>query len=134
VLQPAFFPALRRFEADLARLASELEGFHDTARPAAAAPLPGTPAKPPPAAGPAVAAPPARVDSLIIGEFPLLFDEFRAKGFNLLWRGSRDCFSAWEFHRRGSGRANTLTGTFSASSRHEVGVAHYTPVQKDYLG
>jgi hypothetical protein len=39
-LQSALFPALRRFEADLARLSSELDAFRDTARPAAAAPPP----------------------------------------------------------------------------------------------
>jgi hypothetical protein len=31
------------------------------------------------------------------------------KCFNLLWRGSRDGFTAEEFHRRCDGRANTLT-------------------------
>jgi hypothetical protein len=38
-----------------------------------------------------------------------LFEEFRAKRFNLLWRGSRDGFTAREFHLRRDGRANTLT-------------------------
>jgi chromosome segregation ATPase len=32
--------------------------------------------------------------SLIIREFPALFEEFRAKRFNLLWRGSHDGFTA----------------------------------------
>jgi hypothetical protein len=50
-----------------------------------------------------------QMDSLIIGEFPPLFDEFRWKQFTLLWRGSRDGFGAQEFHRRCDGRANTLT-------------------------
>jgi hypothetical protein len=58
---------------------------------------------------PAVAAPPGRLESLIVGEYPPLFEEFRAKRFNLLWRGSRDGFGAKEFHRRCDGRANTLT-------------------------
>jgi hypothetical protein len=49
------------------------------------------------------------LESLIVGEYPQLFDEFRAKRFNLLWRGSRDGFTAGEFHRRCDGRANTLT-------------------------
>jgi hypothetical protein len=57
----------------------------------------------------AVAAPPGRLDSLIVSDFPPLFEEFRAKRFNLLWRGSRDGFTAGEFHRRCHGRANTLT-------------------------
>jgi hypothetical protein len=34
---------------------------------------------------------------LIIFQFPRLFKEFCAKRFNLLWRGSRDGFSAAEF-------------------------------------
>jgi hypothetical protein len=54
--------------------------------------------------------PPARqIDSLIVSEFPPLFEEFRAKCFNLLWRGSRYGFlRAKEFQRRCDGRANTL--------------------------
>jgi uncharacterized coiled-coil protein SlyX len=49
-LQSALFPALQRFEADLARLSSELDAFRgtknsNTARPAAAAPPPRAPAK-----------------------------------------------------------------------------------------
>jgi hypothetical protein len=47
--------------------------------------------------------------SLIVSQFPRLFEEFRAKRFDLLWRGSRDGFGAGEFHRRCDGRANTLT-------------------------
>jgi hypothetical protein len=49
------------------------------------------------------------IDSLIVSAFPPLFEEFRRKRFNLLWRGSRDGFTAQEFHRRCDGRANTLT-------------------------
>jgi hypothetical protein len=49
------------------------------------------------------------VYSLIVSDFPPLFEEFPAKRFNLLWRGSRDGFTAEEFHRRCDGRANTLT-------------------------
>jgi hypothetical protein len=49
------------------------------------------------------------MDSLIVSEFPPLFEEFRAKCFNLLWRGSRDGFTAQEFHLRCDGRGNTLT-------------------------
>jgi hypothetical protein len=37
-------------------------------------------------------------------EFPPLFEEFRATGWSLLWRGSRDGFSTDDFHSR----ANTL--------------------------
>jgi hypothetical protein len=54
--------------------------------------------------------PPApEIDSLIVSEFPPLFEEFRMKCFNLLWRGSRDGFTAEEFHLRCDGHANTLT-------------------------
>jgi hypothetical protein len=49
------------------------------------------------------------LESLIVRQYPPLFEEFRAKRFNLLWRGSRDGFTAKEFHRRCDGRANTLT-------------------------
>jgi hypothetical protein len=50
-----------------------------------------------------------RRGSLIFSEFPPLFKLFRAKLFNLLWRGSRDGFTAWELHRRSDVRANILT-------------------------
>jgi hypothetical protein len=43
---------------------------------------------------------------MVVREYPPLFEKFRAKHFNLLWRGSRDGFGA-EFHRRYDGRANT---------------------------
>jgi hypothetical protein len=49
------------------------------------------------------------IDSLVVSDFPPLFEEFRMKRFNLLWRGSRDGFTAEEFHRRCDGHANTLT-------------------------
>jgi hypothetical protein len=44
-----------------------------------------------------------------VREYPLLFEEFRTKRWVLLWRGSRDGFTAGEFHRRCDGHANTLT-------------------------
>jgi hypothetical protein len=53
--------------------------------------------------------PASEIDSLIVSEFPPLFEAFGAKRFNLLWRGSRDGFTAHEFHLRCDGRANTLT-------------------------
>jgi hypothetical protein len=49
------------------------------------------------------------LDSLIVSSILPLFDEFRGKRFVLLWRGSRDGFSARDFHERCDGRANTLT-------------------------
>jgi hypothetical protein len=53
--------------------------------------------------------PPGQLDSQIISEFPAIFAEFRGKQFKLLWRGSRDGFSASQFHGRCDGHANTLT-------------------------
>jgi hypothetical protein len=46
--------------------------------------------------------------SLIVSEFPGILREFQLKRFSLLWRGSRDGFTASEFHRRCDGHANTL--------------------------
>jgi hypothetical protein len=66
-------------------------------------------AKSPPAAVPSVPPQPARLDSLIVSEYPPLFEEFRMKRWTVLWRGSRDGFTAKEFHRRCDGHANTLT-------------------------
>jgi hypothetical protein len=57
----------------------------------------------------AVAAPPSKLDSLIVSDFPAIFTEFRGKQFKLLWRGSRDGFGASQFHGRCDGHANTLT-------------------------
>jgi hypothetical protein len=53
--------------------------------------------------------PPAGWHSLILSEFPPLFEEFRMKRWLLLWRGSRDGFTAEEFHDRCDGHTNTLT-------------------------
>jgi hypothetical protein len=50
-----------------------------------------------------------RIDSRIISDFPKLFGEFRGKRFSLLWRGSRDGFTAKGFHGRCDGHGNTLT-------------------------
>jgi hypothetical protein len=36
------------------------------------------------------------------------FEEFRAKRWALLWRGSRACFFSQEFHRRCNSRPNTV--------------------------
>jgi hypothetical protein len=46
---------------------------------------------------------------LIVPQSPPLFEEFRAKRFNLLWRGSRDGFDSTDFHSRCDGHSNTLT-------------------------
>jgi hypothetical protein len=47
--------------------------------------------------------------STIISMNPELFQELGWKRFSLLWRGSRDGFSAKDFHSRCDGHANTLT-------------------------
>jgi hypothetical protein len=47
--------------------------------------------------------------SRIVADFPPLFEEFGAKRWTLLWRGSRDGFGAVEFHSRCDGHPNTLT-------------------------
>jgi hypothetical protein len=52
--------------------------------------------------------PPPSLGSQIILDFPDIFAEFRGKQIWLLWRGSRDGFSASEFHRRCDGKPNTL--------------------------
>jgi hypothetical protein len=101
-LQSGLSSRLQRFEADLARLASELDTIRDTERSDTA--RPAAPAPPPPAPTPALG-----FDSLIVSDFPPLFEEFRRMCFKLLWRGSRDGFTAQEFHLRCDGRANTLT-------------------------
>jgi hypothetical protein len=40
---------------------------------------------------------------------PDVFEEFRTKRFNLLWRASRDGVTTNQFHRRCEGRLYTLT-------------------------
>jgi hypothetical protein len=140
-LQSLRSSVLRRVDVGLARAASELETFRDTknsdtAPPAAAAQPARAPAKPPPTAAPAVAAPPGRMESLIVDEYLPLFQEFRAKRFNLLWRGSRDGFGGREFHRRCDGRANTLTLILTDEGWHRRGsiFGDFTPVKWDSGG
>jgi hypothetical protein len=65
-------------------------------------------------------------DSRVISHFPVIFDEFHLKRFNLLWRGSRDGFTAQEFHRCCDGRANTLTLIADADGNTFGG---FTPVE-----
>jgi hypothetical protein len=122
VLQSMLLTVVRRFETDLARLGSELKAVHDTKNseaaatqrsrrkePAPAASPPTAPAKSPPAAVPSVPAQPARVDSLIVTDYPPLFEEFWTKRWLLLWRGNRDGFTARRFHHLCNEHANTLT-------------------------
>jgi hypothetical protein len=55
-----------------------------------------------------IAHPPSPFDSRIISDFPEIFAEFQRKQFSVLWRGSRDGFSASEFHGRCDDHGNTL--------------------------
>jgi hypothetical protein len=66
------------------------------------------------------------IDSRIISEFPEIFTEFRGKYFGILWRGSRDGFSAKEFHRRCDGHGNTLILIFDTTGNIFGG---FTPVE-----
>jgi hypothetical protein len=50
-----------------------------------------------------------RLDSTIISGLPAIFEDFRTKSIRLLYRGSRDGFSASDFHRCCDKIPNTLT-------------------------
>jgi hypothetical protein len=65
---------------------------------------------------------------MIISDFPMIFAEFRGKQFSLLWRGSRDGFSAHNFHSRCDGHANTLTVILDTDGNIFGG---FTPVEWD---
>jgi uncharacterized coiled-coil protein SlyX len=69
-------------------------------------PPPLTPVKALPVSPPPPPLP--RVWSLIVSDFPPLFNEFRSKKWELLWRGSRDGFGCNDFHSRCDGHANTV--------------------------
>jgi hypothetical protein len=92
-LQSMVLNALARFEANPNRFAEP----DDSHRPSSPAPVMSLPASC------------GELDSAIVAEYPRLFEEFRAKRWPLLWRGSRDTFTAKEFHRRCDGHANTVT-------------------------
>jgi hypothetical protein len=49
------------------------------------------------------------LDSLILNDLPQIFNDFIGKEFQLLWRGSRDGFSAEKFHNCCDDHPNTLT-------------------------
>jgi hypothetical protein len=72
--------------------------------------------------------PPLQLDSLIISDFPAIFAEFRGKQFKLLWRGSRDGFSAFDFHSRCDGHPNTITVILDTVGNIFGG---FTPVEWD---
>jgi hypothetical protein len=63
---------------------------------------------------------------VIVSGFPEIFAEFKQKKFTLLWRGSRDGFSAKTFHSRCDGHAPTLT--FVLDTRGNV-FGGFTPVK-----
>jgi hypothetical protein len=49
------------------------------------------------------------LDSVIINDFPSIFDDLRKSQFHLLWRATRDGFSSRDFHGHCDGHPNTLT-------------------------
>jgi hypothetical protein len=59
--------------------------------------------------------PSGQFDSQIISELPGILADFSREQFKVLWRGSRDGFSASEFHCRCDGHANTLTVIFDTN-------------------
>jgi hypothetical protein len=91
---------------------------------AAVPPIASVKSQPP--AVPSVPSQLARLDSLILSEYPPLFEEFHMKRWTVLWRGSRDGFTAEEFHRRCDGHANTLTLIFGTDGNVFGG---FTPVE-----
>jgi hypothetical protein len=50
-----------------------------------------------------------RLDSRILSYFTAIFEAFRSKRFRLLWRGSRDGFTPYDFHSKCDGHASTIT-------------------------
>jgi hypothetical protein len=113
--------------ATVSRLAATIEGIH-ASRPVPSpairsSPPPPSQASPPAPSAVALPAAPAGFASVIVAAFPPLFAEFGGKRFTLLWRRSRDGFSARDFHGRCDGHAPTLTlirdtgGIFSGASR-----------------
>jgi hypothetical protein len=68
------------------------------------------------------------LDSVIVSDFPRIFNEFRGKRFSLLWRGGRDGFRTRDFHSRCDGHANTLTVILDIDGNVFGG---FTPVRWD---
>jgi hypothetical protein len=67
-----------------------------------------------------------QLDSVIVSDFPPLFQEFRHKTWELLYRGSRDGFDPHDFHSRCDGHANTLT---IIEDIHQFVFGGFTPVE-----
>jgi hypothetical protein len=66
--------------------------------------------------------------SLVLSDFPPLFDEFLSNRFVFLWRGSCNGFGAENFHGRCDGHANALTLIFD-TGRNVSG--DFTPLHWD---
>jgi hypothetical protein len=69
---------------------------------------------------------PGQFASLVVPSLPSFLEEFKAKRFLLLWRGSRDGFAAQAFHKHCDGHGNTLT--FVADTKGNV-FGGFTPVK-----
>jgi hypothetical protein len=65
---------------------------------------------------------------VIVPDFPRIFEDFKKKKFTLLWRGSRDGFSADDFHPRCDGHPNTLTVILDTDGNTFGG---FTPLEWD---
>jgi hypothetical protein len=73
---------------------------------------------------------PSGWDSVIVADFPEIFNEFRNKRFSLLWRGSRDSFRVDAFHGRCDRHPNTLTVILDTDGNIFGG---FTPVAWDRI-
>jgi hypothetical protein len=73
-----------------------------------------------------VANAPGKLGSVIVKDLPAILEEFRAKKFSLLWRGSRDGFAAAAFHKQCDGHSNTLTFVLDTNGNIFGG---FTPVK-----
>jgi hypothetical protein len=64
--------------------------------------------------------------SLIVKIFPAILDEFNKKHLNLLWRGTRHGFCAYQFHERCQGHHNTLLIILDT---HDNVFGGFTPIE-----
>jgi hypothetical protein len=130
-------PALTRLQSDVARLKADFSALQ-------LAPIPPSAQteKSPPPTSPSPARPPAPTGtpprpmvspqkSAIVPDFPELFEDFKAKQFTLLWRGSRDGFGGRDFHNRCDGHPNTLTVILDTKRNIFGG---FTPMEWDCSG
>jgi hypothetical protein len=68
------------------------------------------------------------LNSAIVRDFPELFEDFEKKQFAVLWRGCRNGFRAYDFHRRCDGHENTPTLVLDTKGNIFGG---FTPVEWD---